>query len=154
ELHDMPPVTDPDPACTPDVPLERLTKRSPGASPWRSLEQRARGAAAAAPEFPPGATAPDPSRRDFLSLVGTSAALAGIAGCLREPPDKILPYTRKPEYVTPSSPLHYATCATLGGFANGLVVTSYEGRPTKIEGNPDHPTSRGAASAIEQALLL
>jgi hypothetical protein len=43
---------------------------------------------------------------------------------------------------------------TINGYATGLVVESHAGRPTKIEGNPDHPASLGAAGIYEQASIL
>ena len=93
-------------------------------------------------------------RRSFLKLMGASLALAGMAGCTRQPPEQILPYVRQPENVVPGRPLFYATAMTLGGRATGLLVESHEGRPTKIEGNPSHPASLGATDVFAQAALL
>src|SRR5215203_3386968 len=93
-------------------------------------------------------------RRSFLKLMGASLALAGMAGCTRQPPEQILPYARQPENVVPGRPLFYATAMTLGGRATGLLVESHEGRPTKIEGNPSHPASLGATDVFAQAALL
>ena len=93
-------------------------------------------------------------RRSFLKLMGASLALAGMAGCTRQPPEQILPYVRQPENVVPGRPLFYATAMTLGGRASGLLVESHEGRPTKIEGNPSHPASLGATDIFAQAALL
>src|SRR6185437_10567378 len=105
-------------------------------------------------EFPPGAADCDPelSRRDFLTLLGASAALA--TACTRQPRERILPYAERPPEVVPGVPLHYATSMPLDGYATGLLVESHEGRPTKIEGNPDHPASLGAAGVYEQASVL
>ena len=86
--------------------------------------------------------------------MGASLALAGMAGCTRQPPEQILPYVRQPENVVPGRPLFYATAMTLGGRATGLLVESHEGRPTKIEGNPSHPASLGATDVFAQAALL
>jgi len=126
-----------------------------GRRPFRSLgELGARGLPS--PEFPPGAAEPPDgfTRRSFLQLVGASAALASLAAC-RPPRHKILPYVRPPEKaLLPGTPWHYATSLSLGGYATGLLVTSYDGRPTKVEGNPDHPASLGAAGSLEQAALL
>ena len=94
------------------------------------------------------------TRRDFLKLLGASIALAGLDGCTRIPAEKILPYVTQPPEVTPGVPLHYATSMVLDGYATGLVVESHEGRPTKVEGNPDHPASLGAAGILEQASVL
>jgi MoCo/4Fe-4S cofactor protein with predicted Tat translocation signal len=90
------------------------------------------------------------SRRGFLKLMAASLALAGLSSCLRPPTEKILPYVQPPEEVIPGVPLFYATAFTLRGFAQGLLVQSHMGRPTKVEGNPRHPLngrSPGAADA-------
>jgi Fe-S-cluster-containing dehydrogenase component/anaerobic selenocysteine-containing dehydrogenase len=68
--------------------------------------------------------------------------------------EKIVPYVRQPEELLPGEPLWFATAMTLGGFAAGLLVESHEGRPTKIEGNPDHPFSLGATNVFHQAAVL
>jgi Fe-S-cluster-containing dehydrogenase component len=96
----------------------------------------------------------DVSRRSFLKLLGASLALAGLDGCTRIPAEKILPYVNQPPELTPGVPAYYATSMILDGFATGLLVEAHEGRPTKIEGNPDHPASLGAAGVLEQASLL
>src|SRR5437764_1483064 len=96
----------------------------------------------------------DLSRRKFLTLMGASIALAGAAGCTRQPPERIVPYVRQPEEVVPGKPLYYATALTLGGYARGVLIETHEGRPTKIEGNPEHPASLGASDAFMQAELL
>jgi molybdopterin-containing oxidoreductase family iron-sulfur binding subunit len=95
------------------------------------------------------------SRREFLVLAAASLALAGVAGCgVQPPPEKILPYVRAPEELIPGKPLFYATAATLQGIATGVLVESHEGRPTKIEGNPQHPGSLGAVDPFTQASIL
>jgi molybdopterin-containing oxidoreductase family iron-sulfur binding subunit len=106
-------------------------------------------------EFPEGASElNDPfSRRTFLSIMSAGIALATMQGC-RRPLEKIVPYTRMPENVIPGVPSHYATVANIRGEAVGLVVESHEGRPTKIEGNPDHPGSLGAVDLVGQASVL
>ncbi|HEX5446383.1 MAG TPA: TAT-variant-translocated molybdopterin oxidoreductase [Pirellulales bacterium] len=93
-------------------------------------------------------------RRHFLKLMAASLGLAGAMGCLRQPDEKIVPYVRQPEEVLPGKPLFFATAMTLGGYATGLLVESHLGRPTKIEGNPDHPASLGATDAFCQASIL
>ena len=108
------------------------------------------------PEFHPSAERrPDEvTRREFLRLVAATAALAGATGCnLRPPDDPILPYVRNAP-TEPGIALHYATAMTLDGDGIGLIVESHEGRPTKIEGNPAHPSSLGASGVFEQAALL
>ncbi|APR76321.1 Molybdopterin oxidoreductase, iron-sulfur binding subunit protein [Minicystis rosea] len=93
-------------------------------------------------------------RREWLKLLGAGMALAGAEGCLRERQEKILPYTRQPPNVTPGIPRYYATSLPLDGFATGVLVLSHDGRPTKIEGNPDHPASLGATSIFDQAAII
>ena len=94
------------------------------------------------------------SRRNFIKVMGASLALAGLSGCVIQPPEKIVPYVTQPEGMLPGRPLFYATSYTLGGVAMGLLGKSYEGRPVKIEGNPDHPGSRGATDVRAQASIL
>lgn len=94
------------------------------------------------------------SRRNFLKLMGASLALAGLSGCAGQPSDKILPYVRQPEELIPGKSISYASAITLGGYATGVLVESHEGRPTKIEGNPDHPASLGSSDVLTQASIL
>jgi molybdopterin-containing oxidoreductase family iron-sulfur binding subunit len=93
-------------------------------------------------------------RRDFLKLMGASLALAGMAGCGLPPEQHIIPYVKQPDGLVLGKPQHYATVMPFGGDALGLLVESHEGRPTKIEGNPDHPASLGATDAFAQATIL
>src|SRR5436189_2794800 len=83
-------------------------------------------------------------RRTFLKLMGASLALAGLGGCVIQPPEKVIPYVKQPEEETPGKGLYFATAFSLGGIATPLLVRSNEGRPTKIEGNPDHPNNRSS----------
>jgi MoCo/4Fe-4S cofactor protein with predicted Tat translocation signal len=95
------------------------------------------------------------SRRQFLKLMGASLALAGLTACYEPPPEqKIVPYVRPPEDIVPGKPLFYATSMPFAGSAMGLLVESHMGRPTKIEGNPDHPASLGATDVFAQASVL
>ena len=141
-----------------------MSKRKPTApiesDLWRSVEEQANPEAAAASvvrEFPDGASELDgTSRREFMQLVGGTLALAGVgtmAGC-KDPPQKILPYNLKPADVVPGRPLHYATTLTHGGVATAVLATAWEGRPTKIEGNPEHPLNKGSSSSFDQAAIL
>ena len=93
-------------------------------------------------------------RRNFLKLMGASLALGGLAACTRQPTEHITPYVRQPEELIPGRPLFYATAMTLHGVAKGVLAESHEGRPTKIEGNPEHPATLGAADAFLQASVL
>jgi Fe-S-cluster-containing dehydrogenase component/anaerobic selenocysteine-containing dehydrogenase len=94
------------------------------------------------------------SRRKFLKLMSATIALAGGAGCTRNPPEKIVPYRDQPEEIVPGKPLYFASALALGGYARGILVETHEGRPTKIEGNPNHPASLGASDVFMQAELL
>ena len=95
----------------------------------------------------------EPSRRQFLKLMGASLALGGLTAC-RWPKETIVPATRQPADRPPGVPLQYATALERGGVAVGVLVTSYDGRPIKIEGNERHPFSRGRSSAWMQATIL
>jgi MoCo/4Fe-4S cofactor protein with predicted Tat translocation signal len=133
--------------------------RAQGKLYWRSLEELAaseRFQEFLQREFPRQAAVWDSglSRRRFLQVMGASLALAGLSGCLSQPVEKIVPYVKAPEEVVPGQPLFFATAVALGGFAAGVLVESHMGRPTKIEGNPDHPASLGAADALTQAAIL
>ena len=97
---------------------------------------------------------PVEGRRNFLKLMGASLALAGLTGCTRQPTEHIMPYVRQPEELIPGRPLFYATATTLGGVASGVLAESHEGRPTKIEGNPEHPATLGACDIFSQASVL
>jgi molybdopterin-containing oxidoreductase family iron-sulfur binding subunit len=94
------------------------------------------------------------SRRKFLTLMGASVALAGASACTVMPAREIVPYVRQPEDFVPGKPLFYATAMTTCGIATGVLVESNLGRPTKIEGNPQHPGSLGATDAFMQASVL
>ena len=97
------------------------------------------------------------SRRDFIKVMGASVALAGVSGCnlnVRRPVQKITPYAQQPEHVVPGKAAYYATTYVAGKEVVGLIAESHEGRPTKIEGNPDHPESMGGSSRFQQASVL
>jgi len=93
------------------------------------------------------------SRRSFMSLMGASLAMAGLAGC-RRPVEKIVPYVSQPEEVTIGVPQKYATTMPLSLSSYGLLVECCEGRPIKIDGNPSHPSTQGASDAFMQASIL
>ncbi|MBI2963283.1 MAG: TAT-variant-translocated molybdopterin oxidoreductase [Deltaproteobacteria bacterium] len=124
---------------------------------WRSLDEVERSPeflAGLGREFPLGAADPPQgiTRRTLLQVMGASLSLAGLAAC-RRPVETIVPYVTAPEDIVPGVPLKYATTMPFGVSALGVVVESHEGRPTKIEGNELHPSSRGAASAWTQAAI-
>ena len=93
-------------------------------------------------------------RRDFLKLMAASLAFAGLSGCGRTPEQYVVPYVKQPEGMVLGKPQFYATVMPFGADAIGLLVESHEGRPTKIEGNPDHPSSLGATNVFAQASVL
>lgn len=94
------------------------------------------------------------SRRNFVKVMGASLAFAGLTGCVIQPLEKIVPYVRNTDGLLPGVPNYYATSMSLGGIATGLLAKSYDGRPVKIEGNPDHPGSLGSTDVLAQASLL
>ncbi len=126
---------------------------------WRSLEELAGSEEFRAMmhrEFPKGASewVDAVSRRGFLKLMGASLAMAGMTACTKQPLEPIVPYVRQPEEVVPGRPLFYATAFTLGGYASPLLVESHLYRPTKIEGNDQHPASLGGTDVFAQASIL
>ena len=125
---------------------------------WRSLgqlDERPEFRAFLEREFPEGASElPEGvTRREMITLLGASLSLAGLAGC-RRPAEEIVPYVTAPEDVVPGIPRFYATTMPFGRSAYGLIVESHEGRPTKVEGNPSHPSTLGASSSRVQASVL
>src|SRR5438445_4272859 len=141
--------------------IQQRLDGSTGKRYWRSLEELADTEAfqeLMRREFPEQADVwpQSLSRRQFLTLMGASLALAGLSGCSVRPAPSadFAPYVRAPEEMVPGKPLFFATAMTLGGAAVGLLVESHMGRPTKIEGNPDHPASLGATDVYSQASVL
>jgi molybdopterin-containing oxidoreductase family iron-sulfur binding subunit len=134
-------------------------KEKTGPEYWRSLEELAGSEdfqQALHREFPKGASEwlDSVSRRGFLKVMGASLGLAGMTGCVRLPLEPIVPYVRQPEDVIPGRPMFYATAMTLGGYASPVLVESHLGRPTKIEGNDQHPASLGGTDIFAQASIL
>lgn len=147
-----------------DSPLDITTIRerfatSQGQEYWRGLEELADTEAFREflhREFPREAAVWEESfsRRRFLQLMGASLALGGLAGCVKQPEEKIIPYVKAPEYMVPGRPLSFATAMVMGGYATGVLGISNMGRPTRIDGNPDHPASLGALSPLASASIL
>ncbi len=137
---------------------EKLSQAT-GPTYWRSLEELAeepgfddvmhREFPRLASEWPEGC-----SRRDFLRLAGASLALAGLAGCTKQPLEPIVPYVVQPERIVLGQPLYFATAFPVSGIARPIIVKSVEGRPIKVEGNPQHGASLGAADVHSQAAIL
>jgi len=111
--------------------------------------------ASGSPEFGPGQSESPggSSRRQFLQLMGASMAMAGLVGC-RRPEEKILPYVRKPEEVLPGNSQQYATGMPFRDVLRPVLVESHEGRPSKVEGNGEHPVGQTGTSGFEQASVL
>ncbi|MGH9842785.1 MAG: TAT-variant-translocated molybdopterin oxidoreductase [Blastocatellia bacterium] len=145
-------------------PVREAIARKNGREFWRSLEELAdtdRFRSFLHREFPAlNAPETDPlmldptGRRSFMKLMGASLAMAGLSACTVQPKEEVVPYVQKPDGLVPGKPQFYATAMTVGGVANGLLVESHEGRPTKIEGNPDHPGSLGGTNVFGQASVL
>jgi MoCo/4Fe-4S cofactor protein with predicted Tat translocation signal len=137
----------------------RLAEKG-GRDYWQSFEELAETPeflAAIEEEFPrfAAAAAGAPDRRRFLQLMAASLALSGLAACGPEPdPRRLRPYVEQPSGVVPGRARYYATATQLGGYAYGVTIEHQMSRPIKVEGNPDHPASLGATSAIGQASIL
>jgi MoCo/4Fe-4S cofactor protein with predicted Tat translocation signal len=128
---------------------------------WRSLEELAQTdnfSDLLHREFPRFASEWDENdvegRRTFMKVMAASLALAGLTACTKQPTELIMPYVRAPEELVPGKPLFFATAMPLSGAVSPLLVESHEGRPTKIEGNPEHPAAMGAADVMAQASIL
>jgi MoCo/4Fe-4S cofactor protein with predicted Tat translocation signal len=101
----------------------------------------------AASEFPKGV-----SRRRWLQLMGASVAL-GAAGCRYEE-EEIAPFAHRPQNRVPGESRKFSSVLELGGVGYPAMVTSYDGRPIKVDGNPSHPDSNGASTVYMQAAVL
>jgi molybdopterin-containing oxidoreductase family iron-sulfur binding subunit len=137
---------------------DKLSRAKSGPQYWRSLEELAqtdgfmemvhREFPRLASVWPEGA-----SRRDFMKLMTASMALAGLSACVKQPIEPIVPYVRQPEPITLGIPLYFASAMPLAGYATPVLVENHEGRPTKVEGNPDHPAGVGS-DVFAQASIL
>src|SRR5262249_21867234 len=106
-------------------------------------------------EFPQAATMlSGPGRREFLRLMGASLMLAGLTGCGEGRSDLALPYVIQPEGETTGIPRHYATAVSFEGYAQPTLARTNSGRPTKLDGNPEHPATRGSSDHFMQAAVL
>ena len=138
--------------------MSPLKKTESGHKYWRSLDELVRTPEfeeAVKREFPDDEwdRLPPASRRSFLKVMGASMAFAGLTGC-RWPAEEIVPFAHRSADRVPGVPQYFATAIEMAGCALGMVVTSFDGRPIKAEGNPEHPDSLGALSATTQALIL
>ncbi|HEX6545203.1 MAG TPA: molybdopterin oxidoreductase, partial [Bryobacteraceae bacterium] len=141
------------------IPIESLTGKPASQRLWRSVEEY-NDPSRAASEEPQDADENgtielrSSERRRFLALMAGSFALAGLTGCIRQPTEQIMPYVTPPEDAIPGRPKFYATAAPSMGVAEGVLVETHLGRPTKVEGNPDHPGNLGATNVHSQACLM
>src|SRR5215469_4306498 len=147
------------PASPDTETMRRKLAEARGPKYWRTLEEFADEKAFGElleREFPRHASewVDSVSRRNFLKLAGASLALAGLAGCTKQPLEQILPYVRQPEELIPGKPVFYATAMPFAGYGIPLLVESHEYRPTKVEGNPQHAASLGATDLLAQASIL
>src|SRR4051812_44987236 len=140
--------------------VQQKLAEAQGPEYWRSLEELAgtdEFQELLHREFPRQASewvGDNVSRRGFLQLMSASLALAGLSGCTKMPTQAIVPYVKQPEELVLGRPLYYATAFTINGCALPVLARSHEGRPTKIEGNPEHPASKGATDVFAQGSIL
>src|ERR1700761_2966122 len=137
---------------------KKLASQS-GKKYWRSLDELAGTPefdAAVQQEFPQHSSEwIDPvSRRGFMKLMGASMALAGLAGCTKQPDEPIYPYVKAPEDLILGRPNYFATVFPFSTGALPLLVKSDAYRPIKVDGNPEHPMSMGGSDPLSQASLL
>lgn len=157
------PAPESQPEEVPTLELSEVRERLDGARGrryWKSLEELADTPGFKEMldrEFPRHASEWEDglSRRRFLQLSSASLALAGLTGCTRQPLESIVPYVEQPEQVVPGRPLYFATAYARGGYAQGVLAESHTGRPTKIEGNAEHPANPGGGTDLfAQASVL
>jgi molybdopterin-containing oxidoreductase family iron-sulfur binding subunit len=149
-------------AATPTMTLAQVRedlKSVKGKRYWRSVDELAGTAefqAAVEKEFPSAAQEwVDPvSRRGFMKLMGASMALAGLAGCTKQPDEPIYPYVKAPEDLILGKPMYFATAHPFVTGAVPLLVKSDQFRPIKIDGNPEHPYNLGSSDPFTQGTLL
>ena len=139
--------------------IQAKLDKAKGPSYWRSLDELASGEGFKEflhREFPRQASEwiDDEGRRNFLKVMGASLALAGLSACTKQPTEYITPYVTAPEQLVPGKPLFYATSFPVSGIANPVLVETHEFRPTKVEGNPEHPASLGSTDVPTQGSIL
>jgi molybdopterin-containing oxidoreductase family iron-sulfur binding subunit len=141
------------------VQIRQELKGVKGKRYWRSVDELANTPefqAAVAKEFPGSASelVDAVSRRGFMKLMGASMALAGLAGCTRQPDEPVYPYVKAPEDLILGKPNYFATAHPFVTGAVPLLVKSDQYRPIKIDGNPEHPYNQGSSDPFTQATLL
>jgi molybdopterin-containing oxidoreductase family iron-sulfur binding subunit len=146
----------PQAAFDPDAAREQLAAKR-GPVYWRSLEELADSEGFhrwLRQQNPRLGEALLMDRRGFLKLLGASLALAGLAACSHPPQTEIVPYVHKPVGQVDGLSRYFATVLTREGHAQGVLVADHQGRPTKAEGNPQHPASLGGTDIFAQAAIL
>lgn len=139
---------------------QQLSQQGDGKSFWRSLEELAQDEAflqLLQPEFPRQMMTGtfSTNRRMFLKLMGASLVMAGLTGCTFDEPDEpIVPYVTQPEEIVQGKSLFFATAMPFQGYGLGALVENRMGRPTKIEGNLDHPASLGGTNPFMQGSIF
>lgn len=136
---------------------QRFDEKISGTRLWSSIDELSDDLAFRAwvnAEYPAAAQFAPTARRQFLKLMGASFALAGLAGCEKSPFVEAIPYVDQPENQSVGLPRYYATSVTFDGFAQPVIATTYSGRPTKLDGNPDHPVTKGRSDIFMQASIL
>ena len=141
------------------VQIRQELKGQKGKRYWRSVDELANTPefqAAVEKEFPgsPHGWGDEVSRRGFLKFMGASAALAGLAGCTKQPDEPIYPYIKAPEDLILGKPMYFATAHPFVTGAVPLLVKTDQFRPIKIDGNPEHPYNQGSSDPFTQATLL
>jgi molybdopterin-containing oxidoreductase family iron-sulfur binding subunit len=144
--------------------IQKRLENAKGPGFWRSLDELAsaegfgeflhREFPREASVWPESGKSDDEGRRNFLKIMGASLALAGLTACTKQPTELIMPYVEAPEKLIPGKPLYYATAFPVSGIANPVLVETHDFRPTKVEGNPQHPASMGAADVPTQGSVL
>ncbi|MGH9358910.1 MAG: Fe-S-cluster-containing hydrogenase [Terriglobia bacterium] len=141
------------------VTIRTKLEQQKGPEFWRSLGELAetedyksflsQGLASGSEQSHGGVT-----RRNALKLMGASAALAGLTACTKMPLERIVPYVNAPEGVIPGKHLFFASTMPWQGVGQGVLLWSFMGRPTKVEGNNENPGSLGKANVFMQASVL
>jgi MoCo/4Fe-4S cofactor protein with predicted Tat translocation signal len=154
------------PAAAPKLTLAQVRAKLDGKTGkryWKNLDELADTPGfqeMLAEEFPrqAGAAANEwvdaVSRRGFLKVMGASFALAGLAGCTKQPDEPIFPYVKAPEDLILGKPMYFATAFPFPTGAIPVLVKSDAFRPIKVDGNPDHPMAKGKSDVLTQATLL
>jgi MoCo/4Fe-4S cofactor protein with predicted Tat translocation signal len=148
--------------AAPELTLAEVRKQLEGKKGkryWKSIDELAgtpEFEAAVIKEFPDQAQEwIDPvSRRGFLKLMGASMALAGLAGCTKQPDEPIYPYVKQPEDLILGKSQYFATAHPFATGGVPLLVKSDAYRPIKVDGNPDHPYNLGSSDVFTQGTLL